>query len=88
MISRRDFMQAAGAAAMVTGLGGGLLGKAAAQGRLTQAELLRFPATGNVTLVHITDLHAQLVPIYYREPSWNLGVGEAAGLPRPNVIGA
>jgi S-sulfosulfanyl-L-cysteine sulfohydrolase len=86
MISRRDFMQAAGAAAMVTGLGGGLLGKAAAQGRLTQAELLRFPATGNVTLVHITDLHAQLVPIYYREPSWNLGVGEAAGLP-PHLTG-
>ncbi|MCX7328304.1 MAG: twin-arginine translocation signal domain-containing protein, partial [Hyphomicrobiales bacterium] len=86
MISRRDFMQAAGAAAMVTGLGGGLLGKAAAQGRLTEAELLRFPATGNVTLVHITDLHAQLVPIYYREPSWNLGVGEAAGLP-PHLTG-
>ena len=79
MISRRDFMQATAAAAMATGLTGGMLGRAAAQGRLTQADILRFPSLGNVTLVHLTDLHAQLVPLHYREPSWNLGVGEARG---------
>jgi sulfur-oxidizing protein SoxB len=42
---------------------------------------------GNVTLVHITDIHAQLKPVYFREPSINLGVGEVAGLP-PHVTGA
>ncbi len=87
MISRRDFMQATAAAAMATGLSGGMLGRAAAQGRLTQSGILRFPATGNVTLVHLTDLHAQLVPLHYREPSWNLGVGEAKGQV-PHITGA
>lgn len=87
MISRRDFMQAAAAAAMATGLAGGMLGRAAAQQRLRQDDILRFPATGNVTLVHLTDLHAQLVPLHYREPSWNLGVGEAKGL-APHITGA
>ncbi len=32
---------------------------------------------GNVTLLHITDCHAQLLPIYYREPSVNIGVGSS-----------
>ena len=35
---------------------------------------------GNVRLLHITDTHAQLNPIYFREPSVNLGVGAALGL--------
>jgi sulfur-oxidizing protein SoxB len=39
-----------------------------------------------VTLLHLADLHAQLVPIYFREPSVNLGVGEAHGLP-PHLTG-
>ncbi|MGL4438648.1 MAG: thiosulfohydrolase SoxB [Bosea sp. (in: a-proteobacteria)] len=86
MISRRDFMQATAATAMATGLTGGMLGRAAAQGRLSEADILRFPSTGNVTLVHLTDLHAQLVPLHYREPTWNLGVGDVNGLP-PHLTG-
>jgi sulfur-oxidizing protein SoxB len=86
MISRRDFIQATAATAMATGLTGGMLGRAAAQGRLSEADILRFPATGNVTLVHLTDLHAQFMPLHYREPTWNLGVGEAKGLP-PHLTG-
>lgn len=86
MISRREFMQAAAAAALATGLTGGMLGRAAAQGRLTQEELLRFPAFGNVTLVHLTDIHAQFMPLHFREPTWNLGMGEVAGLP-PHLTG-
>ncbi len=37
------------------------------------------PRFGNVHFLHFTDCHAQLLPIYFREPSVNLGVGEARG---------
>ncbi len=40
----------------------------------------------NVTLLHFTDCHAQLLPTYYREPDTNIGVGEAAGQP-PHLVG-
>ncbi|HEY3097469.1 MAG TPA: thiosulfohydrolase SoxB [Methylomirabilota bacterium] len=45
------------------------------------------PTFGNVSLLHFTDCHAQLVPVYYREPSTNLGVGAAANRP-PHLVGA
>jgi sulfur-oxidizing protein SoxB len=67
-------------------LGVSSIGRLAAQQRLTQDELLKFDATGNVTLLHITDMHGQLVPVHFREPSINLGVGEARGLP-PHLTG-
>ena len=54
---------------------------------MSEADLLSFPTKGNVTLVHLTDIHAQLKPIFFREPSINLGVGEAKGQP-PHVSGA
>ena len=44
------------------------------------------PVFGNVSLMHFTDCHAQLMPIYFREPSVNLGVGDAVGKP-PHVVG-
>ncbi len=77
MISRRDFIQLAAATAAILPAG---WTKALAQQRLTQAELLRFEPLGNVTLVHVADLHAQLRPIYFREPSINLGTGDVKGL--------
>jgi len=55
--------------------------RALAQQRLTQAELLAFEPLGNVTLLHVTDVHGQLMPVHFREPSSNLGVGEAKGQP-------
>jgi sulfur-oxidizing protein SoxB len=85
MISRREFATAAASAATLLG-SAGALGRVAAQGRLTQAELLRFEPVGNVTLLHLTDLHAQLVPLHFREPSTNLGVGEMKGKP-PHITG-
>jgi sulfur-oxidizing protein SoxB len=78
MISRREFLQAVLAASALAG-GGAASVRALAQDRLTQEDLLRFDSVGNVTLVHLTDLHAQLVPLYFREPSVNVGVGEAKG---------
>ena len=86
MISRRDFLTAASAASLLAGGGGGALGRAAAQGKLAQADLLRFEPLGNVTLIHLTDIHAQLMPLYFREPSINIGVGEAKGLV-PHITG-
>jgi len=84
MISRREFLTAALAA---TALVGRPLARAVAQERLTQDALLQFPSLGNVTLLHVTDLHAQLKPLFYREPSVNLGVGEAKGVV-PHITGA
>jgi sulfur-oxidizing protein SoxB len=83
MISRRDFIQLAAATAAILPAG---WSSAFAQQRLTQADLLRFEPLGNVTLVHIADIHAQLRPVYFREPSINLGTGEAKGLV-PHITG-
>ena len=41
---------------------------------------------GNVSLLHFTDCHAQLNPIYFREPNVNLGIGAARGQP-PHLVG-
>ena len=49
-------------------------------------QLYDIPTFGNVSLLHFTDSHAQLLPIYYREPSINLGVGRAAGN-IPHLVG-
>lgn len=82
MISRREFLQASAAAsALVAGSGMGTLGRVAAQQKLTEEGLLRFDPLGTLTILHVTDIHAQLMPLYFREPSVNLGVGEVKGLP-------
>src|SRR5207245_8935795 len=44
------------------------------------------PRFGNVSLLHFTDCHAQLRPVYFREPSVNVGVGAAANRP-PHLVG-
>ena len=80
---RRQFLTAALAAAA---LYGGGMSRLAAQQRLTQDDLLAFEDHGNVTLIHLTDLHAQLRPVWFREPDTNLGVGPVAGLP-PHLTG-
>jgi len=82
-LSRREFMQImAVAAAQGLPLSAGQAFAAAAGGTLydlgkTQA---------NVTLMHITDCHAQLLPVFFREPDVNIGVGEARGRP-PHLVG-
>jgi sulfur-oxidizing protein SoxB len=86
MFTRRDFLTAATATAILTA-GQGRLGRLAAQQRITQDALLSFEPLGQVTLLHFCDLHAQLRPLYFREPSINIGVAESAGLP-PHITGA
>ncbi len=88
MISRREFLQASVATSAILGAGGMAgIGRAFGQQAISEEDLLGFDGYGNVTLIHITDLHAQIKPVYFREPSINLGVGDAAGLP-PHVTGA
>jgi sulfur-oxidizing protein SoxB len=87
MISRREFLQASLAASTILGASGlSRWSRVMAQQALTQDQLLQFDAFGNVTLIHITDIHAQAKPIYFREPEVNIGVGEAKGVP-PHVVG-
>ena len=78
MISRRDFLQTAAAVAAATGLGG-QLSRVAAQQAVRQEDLLAFAPKGQLTILHMADSHAQLKPLYFREPSVNIGVGEARG---------
>src|SRR5215475_13936259 len=77
-IRRRDFLRAAGAAAVTAGL------PRVARGADTTSiyDLERF---GNARVLHITDTHAQLLPVYFREPSVNIGIGEMAGQP-PHLV--
>ncbi|GAD57449.1 thiosulfohydrolase SoxB [Limimaricola cinnabarinus] len=88
MIPRRHFLQAGLAASALWGASGfGNWSRLAAQQRLTQEDLIGTGGPGNVTLIHITDIHAQTQPIWFREPEINLGVGEAQDLV-PHVTGA
>ncbi|MDM7950082.1 thiosulfohydrolase SoxB [Hydrogenophaga sp.] len=82
--SRREFMQVlavASAGGMVLNHKDVLAGKPGAG----QA-MYDLPAFGNVSFLHFTDCHAQLMPIYFREPNLNLGVAEALGKP-PHIVG-
>jgi sulfur-oxidizing protein SoxB len=80
---RREFMQLLSVAA-ATGMS---IESRDALGALpSAARLYETPRFGNVHLLHFTDCHAQLLPIYFREPSVNLGIGSAFGKP-PHLVG-
>jgi sulfur-oxidizing protein SoxB len=82
-LSKRDFLQVLGAASAA----GLALGRhAEADAATAQTGLYNIPPFGNVSLLHMTDCHAQLKPIYFREPSVNLGVGPMKGQ-IPHLVG-
>ena len=88
MLSRRDFLQVGMATTAIYGSSGfGNFSKLAAQQKLKQEDLFEFDTYGNVSLIHVTDIHGQLKPIYFREPEINLGVGSALGQV-PHITGA
>ncbi len=78
-VRRRDFLTLAGAAA----LSAGLPRLARSADGPSVYDLERF---GNARILHMTDTHAQLLPVYYREPSVNLGLGAMQGRP-PHLVG-
>jgi sulfur-oxidizing protein SoxB len=81
-MNRRDFLHVLAAAAAA---GLPIDGRRALAGDADES-IYDLPAPGNVSLLHITDVHAQLLPVHFREPSVNLGVGEASGKP-PHLVG-
>jgi len=80
-MDRREFLHALAIA--------GAAGLPIAAGRAFGADgdaIYDVPRTGNVSLLHLTDTHAQLLPASFREPSVNIGVGGAANQP-PHLVG-
>ncbi len=82
-LSKREFLQVLGAAS-VAGMG---LGRHSQSDAASAGEILYdIPRFGQVSLLHMTDCHAQLKPIFFREPSTNLGVGSMRGQ-LPHLVG-
>tara|TARA_B100000927_G_scaffold136449_2_gene110121 strand:+ start:1434 stop:3125 length:1692 start_codon:yes stop_codon:yes gene_type:complete len=87
MISRRHFLQASIASSFIfNSLGINNSAKVMAQQQLSEKNLLDFKSFGNISIMHITDIHGQLKPLYFREPDINLGVGNVLGKP-PHITG-
>jgi sulfur-oxidizing protein SoxB len=80
-MDRREFLRLLSLAAGAAAAGG-----CASRRAPSSMDLYQAPAFGNVRLLHITDTHAQLLPVYYREPNVNLGLGSARGQ-APHLVG-
>jgi len=81
-MNRREFMQVL-AAASAAGMALDARDVLAAQGG---ERLYDLPRQGNVHFLHFTDCHAQLLPVWFREPNVNIGFGNASGKP-PHLVG-
>ncbi|HVL57145.1 MAG TPA: thiosulfohydrolase SoxB [Burkholderiaceae bacterium] len=75
-VTRRDLLKLAAIAGAL-----GAVDRSAVWAAMAPERLLDFEPLGNVTLLHMTDSHATLLPVYYREPDTLLGVGAEKGNP-------
>ncbi len=82
-LSKREFLQVMSAASVA---GMGLTRYADADAATAEQGLYELPRFGQVSFLHMTDCHAQLKPIYFREPSVNLGLGSMQGR-SPHLVG-
>ncbi len=80
-ISRREFVRLMGLAGAA-----GMLPRSVFAQAKQPSDLYEVPKFGNVTLLHMTDCHAQLNPVYFREPNVNIGMGPAFGK-APHLVG-
>ena len=83
-ISRREFLQVLAAASAGGMALAGRDGRAASND--DAARFYALPKFGNVSFMHFTDCHAQLLPLYFREPNVNLGIAQSFGKP-PHLVG-
>ncbi|MCK5902190.1 MAG: thiosulfohydrolase SoxB, partial [Cocleimonas sp.] len=86
-MDKRTFLKllALGAAGTATGALPWMMQKATASEKMPK-DFYTLPKKGQARILHTTDLHGQLLPVYFREPNVNLGVGEAVGRP-PHLVG-
>ncbi|MBE0620267.1 MAG: thiosulfohydrolase SoxB [Burkholderiales bacterium] len=82
-MNRREFLHVLGMAAACGLPLAQFSGRAQAQ---NAARLYDVPRFGNAHFLHFTDCHAQLMPLWFREPSVNLGVADMSGRP-PHLVG-
>jgi S-sulfosulfanyl-L-cysteine sulfohydrolase len=88
-MNRREFLNVlaiASAGGMALDAPSALAMRPASQAGAGAGQFYDLPRFGNVHVLHMTDCHAQLMPIYFREPNFNLGVAGAAGKP-PHLVG-
>jgi len=81
-MNRREFLQVLA----IAGAGGMTFPHQDAHAAQAAESMYDLPPFGNVHLLHFTDCHAQLRPVYFREPNVNLGIGDYAGKP-PHLVG-
>ncbi|MDB5803696.1 MAG: soxB [Betaproteobacteria bacterium] len=81
-MDRREFLNLLAIAAA----SGTILNPREAEAADAGARLYDIKKFGNVHLMHFTDCHAQLLPVYFREPNVNIGIGAAEGQP-PHLVG-
>jgi sulfur-oxidizing protein SoxB len=80
-MDRREFLRLLAIAGIASGTAG-----CATRGRQAAVDIYSAPPFGQVRLLHFTDCHAQLLPVYFREPNVYLGLGDAANRP-PHLVG-
>jgi sulfur-oxidizing protein SoxB len=82
-LTRREFVKILGAGSAAGLIGTGYANKTSLFG---QENMYEVPKTGNARILHITDVHGNLLPNYFREPNVNLGFGDSFGH-LPHVVG-
>ena len=80
-MQRREFHKL-----LALGVAAGLSLPSLLRAQADAADAYHLPRFGNVHLMHMTDVHAQLLPVHYREPSVNIGVHDARNRP-PHLVG-
>ncbi len=81
-LNRREFLQALS----IASAGGMSLNSELSVAQRGAKSFYDLPRFGNVHLIHFTDCHAQLLPVYFREPNVNIGVGSQMGK-TPHLVG-